>query len=75
MEELQLGKTLRELYSQAIHGQDRVIMLYLFGIKYGEMIEEKNLSISYILCYAQLPDSYRSEIEKGIKLSQYVKPI
>ena len=39
------------------------------------MIEEKNLSISYILCYAQLPDSYRSEIEKGIKLSQYVKPI
>lgn len=75
MEELRLGKALRELYNQAAQAQDRVIMLYLFGVKHGKMIVEKQLSLSYILFYAQLPESYRSEIEKGIKLGQYVKAI
>lgn len=63
MEELQLGKALRELYSQAIHGQDRVIMLYLFGIKYGEMIEEKIYQL-VIFCVMH---NYRIAIEVKLK--------
>ena len=50
MEELRLGKALRELYNQAAQAQDRVIMLYLFGVKHGKMIVEKQLSLRYILC-------------------------
>ena len=75
MKELDLGRILKQMYHQGRKRQESLIMLYLFGIKYGRFIMEQKLSVRYILCYADLPDSYKIEIERGIILSKYVVAI
>ena len=46
--------------------------IHLFGIKYAALIKESPYSIADILNDADLPKSYQTEVNKGIKLSKYV---
>lgn len=69
--EKMLGATLHRMYAGASNNE-KVIMIHLFGIKYGNIIERNKLSIKDILVYANMPASYYVEIRKGIRLSKYV---
>jgi PHD/YefM family antitoxin component YafN of YafNO toxin-antitoxin module len=71
MSEYDLGQKLKEMYENAPKG-DQVAFIHLFGIRFGETIDNGRLSKKEILRNAGLPESYITEISKGVKLAKYV---
>jgi 5-methylcytosine-specific restriction protein B len=47
-------------------------MIHVFGIKYGHIIKENQLSAKEILKYAGMSETYVTEIHKGMRLAKYV---
>ena len=70
--EKMLGSVLEKMYSSAPNN-DKVIMIHLFGIKYGEIIENENLNLRNIINASGISGSYYVEVRKGIRLSHYVR--
>jgi len=68
----ELGEKLHEMYSDAPKG-DAVAMIHLFGIRYANEIKIGNYSKKDIANAARIPESYGTEISKGVKLAQYLK--
>ncbi|MDD3788331.1 MAG: hypothetical protein PHO94_06515 [Petrimonas sp.] len=66
-----LASTLHQMYTNAPKGE-KVAMIHLFGIKYAEQIQEGAFSKEEIATRAKIPDTYATEISKGVKLSKYV---
>ncbi|NJJ36833.1 hypothetical protein GSQ51_17915 [Clostridioides difficile] len=60
------------MYQNGERTREQTTMIHLFGIKYGEIIRENKYSIKDILKYAEMPESYQVEINKGIKLAKHV---
>jgi hypothetical protein len=71
MTEFELGRKLKSMYENAPRG-DQVASIHLFGIIYSDALTNERLSKREILKIAGLPDSYQTEISKGVKLAQYV---
>ncbi|MCK9331396.1 MAG: hypothetical protein M0Q94_16110 [Candidatus Cloacimonetes bacterium] len=71
MTEKQLADKLREMYDNAPEGK-QVVNIHLFGIIYADEIVGKRYSINNIVRGAELPESYKAEINKAINLSEYV---
>ncbi|MDM7976274.1 MULTISPECIES: hypothetical protein [Thalassospira] len=63
------SKLLATMYKNAPTGK-KVVAIHLFGIKYADEI--RNMSTKDITIGAQLPESYKTEINKGINLADYV---
>ena len=70
----ELSIVLRKMYDNAPRG-DQVAMIHLFGVKYAEEIRKNDYTPKEILKAADMHESYQVEINKGIKLSKYVRPI
>lgn len=67
----QLSDKLHEMYSGAGRGETAA-MVHLFGIKYADEIKKSGESMKAIAKAADIPESYGTEIAKGVKLAQYV---
>lgn len=67
-----LGLILNKMYNEAKKGE-KVTMIHLFGIKYGNIIKENNYSIKDIVKDAHISETYVTEITKGANLAKYVK--
>jgi len=67
-----LGEKLNEMYSTAPNG-DSVAMIHLFGIKYANKILGNRYSKKDIANAAGIPESYGTEISKGVKRAKYVR--
>lgn len=63
------ARRLKAMYEKASEG-DKAVSIHLFGIECAE--ELKDLPLNEIVIRAGVPDSYRTEIRKGIRLAQYV---
>jgi hypothetical protein len=72
MTENELGKKLRDMYDNA-SPNEQTTMIHLFGIKYAEEIRDSGITPREILKKADMQESYQTEINKGIRLSKYVK--
>ena len=70
----ELGHKLREMYENAPDG-DSVVMIHLFGIKFGPQLRDCGASARDLAIAAGIPESYRTEINKGINLSKYVQVV
>ncbi len=68
----ELGAKLHEMYNNAQKG-DSVSMIHLFGIRYANEILQGKFSKKEIANAARIPESYGTEISKGINLAKYVK--
>jgi len=66
-----LGNVLREMYETSQRGQ-QVTNIHTFAIFYAKTIEANKISKKEILRVAGLPESYQTEISKGINLAAYV---
>lgn len=66
-----LGRILSNMYINAKKGE-KVTMIHLFGIKYGEIIREEKYSFKDIVKEAGISETYVTEINKGANLSKYV---
>ena len=71
MGEYELGIELRKMYDSAPQG-DQVAAIHLFAIRYWNELSGRKLNKKLILQAANLPNSYATEISKGIKLGKYV---
>ena len=67
----ELSSILRYMYDNAPEG-DQVAMIHLFGIKYVNEIRQSGYTPKDIVKNADMKESYKTEISKGIKLSKYV---
>ena len=67
----ELGNALSNMYHNAPKGE-AVAMIHLFGIKYAEQITQNRFSKKEIAKSAKIPESFGTEISKGVKLSPYV---
>ena len=70
METNELSCILKNMYDDAV--KDKITMIILFGIKYADEIRNNGTSPKDILKAAKMPDSYATEIYKGMRLSKYV---
>jgi hypothetical protein len=66
----ELGGILSNMYTNAIKGE-QVMMIHLFGIKYSDDI--KKVGIQEVIVQSGIRSSYRTELNKGVKLSKYVR--
>ena len=71
MTEFKLGSILKEMYQSAPRGQ-QVANIHLFGICYSSIMEQNRLNKKEILKAAGIPESYQTEISKGISLAAFV---
>lgn len=67
----ELGKILRKMYDDAIGG--KVSATHMFGLKYGQVIQEKNYSVAEIIRHSGINDSYNVEVSKGIGIYKSIK--
>lgn len=68
----ELGDKLNKMYTNAPNGNS-VAMIHLFGIKFADEILLSKFSKKDIANAARIPESYGTEISKGVKLAKYVK--
>lgn len=68
----ELGNALSDMYFGSETGET-VAMIHLFGIKYAEEIATLGESMRAIALAAGIPESYGTEIGKGVKLSRFVR--
>jgi len=68
----ELGEKLNKMYNNAPTG-DSVAMIHLFGIKYANEISISQFSKKDIAIAGKIPESYGTEISKGVNLAKYVK--
>ena len=66
----QASKILAQMYRDAPE-REKALSIHLFGIKYADQI--RNMSAKEIVVGADLPESYKTEVRKGIKLAKYVE--
>ena len=69
----ELAGKLSEMCDNAPKG-DKVAMIHLFGIKYASEIKDSEYSKKDIIRQSGISTSYLTELAKGVKLSEYVKP-
>ena len=69
------ARILREMYDAgATRGRGRMTTaIHLFGIRYADDLSR--LSIREILVQARLSHTYQTEVNKGIRLAEYVKVV
>lgn len=63
----QLGRILAEMYSKAA-GNQQVVAIHMFGLKYGKVIIEKGYTAASITRASKINDSYATEVSKGINM-------
>lgn len=66
----QASQILAQMYQEALP-KEKALSIHLFAIKYADKIEA--LTAKDIVIGAGLPESYKTELRKGINLTKYVE--
>ena len=67
----ELAERLAKIYRSAERGET-VAYIHLFAIKYAYEIDECGASAGEIVRFSGIPESYGTEVGKGIRLARYV---
>jgi hypothetical protein len=67
---VELGSKLRKMYET--NGANKSTMIHLFGVMYAGEMRKSNIKATEVVRAAQIPDSYHSEVSKGMGLAKYV---
>lgn len=71
MQTYELSYILKDMYDSAT--RDKTTMIHLFAIKYAKELQDNNIQLKELLKNAGMPESYVTEINKGLRLSKYVE--
>lgn len=66
------ARKLADMYRKGAAQKEQVTHIHLFAIMFADEIS--GMSLPEILERAGLPDSYKTELRKGINLAKYVRP-
>ena len=69
----ELACTLSEMYHDAPE-REATTMIHLFGIKYADEIRDCGAPVTEIVRLSSLPNTYSTEVSKGVRLARYVVP-
>lgn len=69
----ELGEILHDMYFNS-EERETVVMIHLFAIKHAKEIKVSGESMKAIAKAAGIPESYGTEISKGVNLARYVTP-
>ena len=64
------ARKLRKMYDDA-EKNEKALSIHLFGITYADALV--GMPLREIAIEADLPESYQTEIRKGMKLAKYVR--
>ncbi|WP_040281036.1 HTH-like domain-containing protein [Psychroserpens damuponensis] len=67
----QLGAALNKMCEEAPKGH-KTAMIHVFGIKYAQEIKKSKFNKKEIAKAAKISETYFAEINKGVKLGEYV---
>ncbi|MEG0944650.1 MAG: hypothetical protein RSF86_13545 [Angelakisella sp.] len=67
----ELGRKLREMYETK--GANKSTMIHLFGAIYYDEMRSNNIKATEVVRAAQMPESYHSEVSKGMNLAKYLQ--
>ncbi len=70
----ELASILTWMYLDA-KDKESTAMIHLFGIRHAEGIKKCGSSVSKIVEMSSVPNSYVTEVHKGMKLAKYVAPL
>ena len=74
-DEHKLASILSQMYRTAPVG-DTVVMIHLFGIRYASEIKNCGKGkVKNIVRLSDIPNSYQTEVSKGVHLARYVIPL
>lgn len=65
----ELASDLRKAYNSAARGET-VVSIHLFGITHAQALD--GVSLKELVALAGIPESYHTEIHKGIRLAEFV---
>jgi hypothetical protein len=68
---LELGNILKGMYETK--NVKKTTMIHLFGVIYADEIHNAEIKSIEIVKAAKIPDSYSTEVNKGMNLSKYVE--
>lgn len=68
----ELGQLLFKMYDEAPR-KEQVTMIHLFGVKYSDDIQKEG--VREVIEASGIHSTYRTELNKAIKLAKYVRPI
>ncbi len=68
-----LASLLRQIYISADRA-DTSVAVILFGIRYADKITASGIRPGELIRLAEIPESYCSELRKGIRLARFVSP-
>jgi hypothetical protein len=71
MNTVEAAHILSKRYQKAERGKEKALSIHLFGIEFASQISY--LSARDIIVTAGLHESYKTELRKGINLSEYVR--
>ena len=63
---------LQKSFTDKVKDSDKKIAIFLFGVKYGNLILKNNYSVNDIITKALIPEKFYSDIYSGISLSRYL---
>ena len=69
----ELSTKLNDMYVNAKVGE-KVVMIHLFAITYAEGIKASGASMKAMAIASEIPESYGTEIARGVKLAPFVTP-
>ena len=55
--------------------KESVTMIHLFGIRHAEDIKKSGSSVTKIVKMSSIPNSYVTEVHKGMRLAKFVAPL
>jgi len=70
----ELASILTWMYFDA-KDKESVTMIHLFGIRHADDIKRCGSSVSKIVKMSSIPNSYVTEVHKGMRLAKYVAPL
>jgi hypothetical protein len=65
----ELASILKDMYTNA-RPKEKVTMIHLFAVKYAEQI--KKIGVRQIVEQSGIPSTFKTELNKGVRLAKYV---
>lgn len=67
---IELGNKLKEMYETK--GANKTTMIHLFGVMYADVMRNAGIKPIEVIRAAEMHESYQTEVNKGMNLSEYV---
>lgn len=64
------ARILADMYRKGSASNEKAVQIHLFGIKYADQIE--GMSLPDLAGRAGIPETYKTELRKGMNLAKYV---